>query len=74
MQYSDFLTWIQAKGFLLIKNNVNEVIVTTNDNYIINYSKMSNKILISNSIRTIYYGYPEDIDVLNIIFKSLNIN
>ena len=74
MQYSDFLTWIQAKGFSLVKNNVNEIIVTTNDNYIINYSKMSSKILISNSIRTIYYGYPEDIDVLNIIFKSLNIN
>ena len=35
---------------------------------------MSNKILISNSIRTIYYGYPKDIDVLNIIFDSLNIN
>lgn len=74
MQYSDFLTWIQTKGFPLIKNNVNEVIVSTIDNYVINYSKMSNKILISNSIRTIYYGYPKDIDVLNIIFDSLNIN
>lgn len=74
MKYDDFLTWIQAKGFPLVKNNVNEVIVSTIDNYVINYSKMSNKILISNSIRTIYYGYPKDIEVLNIIFDSLNIN